>query len=174
MGKRLRNLSKQQEIATPTESENESKETESKPDKPRISPAQIRAQRDIADFDAIPGLQLVWPDKDDFMRFICYIMPTEGLYKGAKYEWEIVIPTSYPHSPPKCLLKTLPIYHPNIDWEGKPCLNILREDWRPVLSLGSVFQGLLFLYLQPNPYDPLNHGLLLLFMICFNFCRGCR
>ena len=64
---------------------------------------------DIADFDDISGMKLEWPDKDNFMRFLCFITPTEGLYKGAKYEWEIVIPNSYPHSPPKCLLKTLPV-----------------------------------------------------------------
>ena len=64
---------------------------------------------DIADFDAIPGVQLEWPDKDDFMRFFCFITPMEGLYKDARYEWEIVVPSAYPHSPPKCLLKTLPV-----------------------------------------------------------------
>ena len=65
--------------------------------------------KDIAEFDAIPGIQLEWPDKNNFMVFNCWITPTEGLYKGAKYEWEITIPQSYPHSPPKCLLKTLPV-----------------------------------------------------------------
>jgi ubiquitin-protein ligase len=24
------------------------------------------------------------------------------------------------------------IYHPNLDLEGNVCLNILREDWKPV------------------------------------------
>jgi len=28
------------------------------------------------------------------------------------------------------------IFHPNIDWEGKICLNILREDWKPILDIG--------------------------------------
>lgn len=36
------------------------------------------------------------------------------------------------------------------------CLNILREDWSPVLSLNSVLLGLNFLFLEPNPNDPLN------------------
>jgi len=48
------------------------------------------------------------------------------------------------------------IYHPNIDWEGHVCLNILRQDWRPVLNLGSVIFGLFHLFLEPNPSDPLN------------------
>ena len=52
------------------------------------------------------------------------------------------------------------LYHPNFDFQGNICLNILREDWRPVLSIGSVLQGLLFLFLHPNPDDPLNIGML--------------
>ncbi len=39
------------------------------------------------------------------------------------------------------------VYHPNIDLEGNICLNILREDWKPVLSINSVVYGLNFLFL---------------------------
>lgn len=48
------------------------------------------------------------------------------------------------------------IYHPNIDLDGNICLNILREDWKPVLNLQSVILGLVYLFLEPNPDDPLN------------------
>eukprot|EP00877_Chromochloris_zofingiensis_P000681 jgi/Chrzof1/10613/Cz05g05070.t1 len=51
---------------------------------------------------------------------------------------------------------SLQVYHPNIDLEGNICLNILREDWKPVLSISSVIYGLQFLFLDPNPEDPLN------------------
>lgn len=36
------------------------------------------------------------------------------------------------------------------------CLNILREDWKPVLTINSVIYGLTFLMLEPNADDPLN------------------
>ena len=39
------------------------------------------------------------------------------------------------------------VYHPNIDSEGNVCLNILREDWKPVLSISSLIYGLQFLFL---------------------------
>ncbi|KAG8777010.1 NEDD8-conjugating protein ubc12, partial [Serendipita sp. 398] len=48
------------------------------------------------------------------------------------------------------------IYHPNVDLEGNVCLNILREDWKPVLNLNSVMVGLQYLFLEPNADDPLN------------------
>lgn len=52
------------------------------------------------------------------------------------------------------------VYHPNIDLEGNVCLNILREDWKPVLSINSVIYGLQFLFLvrscchAPIPFEP--------------------
>merc|ERR1712007_328514 len=49
------------------------------------------------------------------------------------------------------------IYHPNINLEGNVCLNILREDWKPVLDINAVIYGLIFLFYEPNPGDPLNH-----------------
>lgn len=51
------------------------------------------------------------------------------------------------------------VYHPNIDLDGNVCLNILREDWKPVLSLSAIVYGLQFLLLEPNAEDPLNKGI---------------
>ena len=65
------------------------------------------------------------------------------------------VPKSYPHDPPKILCETQ-VFHPNIDMEGHVCLNILREDWKPVLTISSVIMGLQFLMLEPNADDPLN------------------
>jgi ubiquitin-protein ligase len=35
-------------------------------------------------------------------------------------------------------------------------LNILREDWSPVLGIGAVLFGLLHLFLEPAAGEPLN------------------
>lgn len=48
------------------------------------------------------------------------------------------------------------LYHPNIDLQGNVCLNVLREDWKPIMDLNNVFPGLLYLFLEPNGGDPLN------------------
>ncbi|RHY28588.1 hypothetical protein DYB32_005857 [Aphanomyces invadans] len=53
----------------------------------------------------------------------------------------------------RCMTK---IYHPNIDLDGNVCLNILREDWKPVLDINAVIYGLIYLFYEPNPDDPLN------------------
>jgi len=65
------------------------------------------------------------------------------------------VPPMYPHTPPKVHCETK-IYHPNIDLEGNVCLNLLRDDWKPILSCSNLIDGLLFLFLEPNPDDPLN------------------
>ena len=41
--------------------------------------------------------------------------------------------------------------------EGAVCLNILRDDWKPILTVNAVILGLIFLFIEPNPEDPLNH-----------------
>lgn len=88
-------------------------------------------------------------------NFEIIIKPDEGYYSNGCFKFSLVINNNFPIEPPKvkCLNK---IYHPNIDLDGNICLNILREDWSPVLNLNSILVGLLFLFLEPNPNDPLN------------------
>ena len=40
--------------------------------------------------------------------------------------------------------------------KGNVCLNILREDWKPVLDINAVIYGMIYLFYEPNPDDPLN------------------
>ena len=40
--------------------------------------------------------------------------------------------------------------------EGKVSLNILQADWKPMLGMNTVINGLIFLFIEPNPDDPLN------------------
>jgi ubiquitin-conjugating enzyme E2 M len=100
-------------------------------------------------------MKLEYQEADDILNFKLIITPDDGLYKGGQFPFDIAIPQSYPHEPPK--VHCVPtVYHPNIDLEGNVCLNILREDWKPVLNLNAVFYGLQYLFLQPNDTDPLN------------------
>jgi ubiquitin-conjugating enzyme E2 M len=97
-----------------------------------------------------------FPDPNDLTFFKVIVKPDTGYWKGATYDFTFTIPAHYPHEPPKVECLTL-IYHPNIDLQGKVCLNILREDWKPVLDINSVIYGLIYLFYEPNPDDPLNH-----------------
>ena len=112
-----------------------------------------------------------FPNPDDILNFTLTIEPDEGMYKGGEFHFSFAINQNFPHDPPKVKCKQK-IYHPNIDLEGNVCLNILREDWKPVLNLNAVIVGLQvwvpgpgiasdltriqFLFLEPNASDPLN------------------
>lgn len=118
-----------------------------------------------------------FPDADDILNFVLTIEPDEGMYRTGRFTFDFAINQSFPHEPPKVRCREV-IYHPNIDLEGKVCLNILREDWKPVLNLNAVIVGLQvrpgsrprdqgswsgealmyrqFLFLEPNATDPLN------------------
>lgn len=120
------------------------------------SPCEIRLQKDISglsDFDDIATID--FPDMNDLTTFHVYITPIEGYWNGARYQFTFTVPSDYPHKPPKIICHTK-IFHPNIDLEGNVCLNILREDWKPVLDINTVIHGLAFLFSDPNTDDPLN------------------
>lgn len=118
------------------------------------SVAYIRAKRDLQEYEEIPGIKLHY-DESNPMHIKLIVRPNEGYYKNGIFHFECQVPEDYPNRAPefKCLER---IYHPNIDLEGHVCLNILRNDWKPILTLGLVFAGILHLFLHPNPNDPLN------------------
>mmetsp|Transcript_22461 Transcript_22461/g.45232 ORF Transcript_22461/g.45232 Transcript_22461/m.45232 type:complete len:223 (-) Transcript_22461:252-920(-) len=120
------------------------------------SPGEIRIQKDIAELDGGKVANIDFPNPNDLTVFEVSVTPDSGYWKNATYKFKFEIPDHYPHTPPKVHCDTK-IYHPNINLEGKVCLNILREDWKPVLDINAVIYGLIFLFYEPNPDDPLNH-----------------
>jgi ubiquitin-conjugating enzyme E2 M len=109
--------------------------------------------------DLPPHASISFPKENDLMNFCVVIdlgKEDECLWRQGKYSFRVAVPPGYPHMAPKVHCDT-PIYHPNIDTEGNVCLNILRKDWKPVLGVNPVILGLVFLFIEPNPEDPLNH-----------------
>jgi len=125
------------------------------PRKKKVTAAQLRVQRDLAELEPSKTWKTEFPDPDDILNFVLTIEPDEGMYKGGRFHFNFSINQNFPHDPPKVKC-TQKIYHPNIDLDGNVCLNILREDWKPVLNLNAVIVGLQFLFLEPNASDPLN------------------
>uniref|UniRef100_K3YJC2 UBC core domain-containing protein n=3 Tax=Setaria TaxID=4554 RepID=K3YJC2_SETIT len=128
-----------------------------KPAVKKQSPGELRLHKDIAELNLPKTTKISFPNgKDDLMNFEATIKPDEGYYVGGKFVFTFQVPPAYPHEPPKVKCKTK-VYHPNIDLEGNVCLNILREDWKPVLNINTIVYGLNLLFTQPNDEDPLNH-----------------
>jgi hypothetical protein len=104
-------------------------------------PVPPLARADVSELSLGDTMRADFPTDDDIMNFVLTIEPDEGMYKGGSFRFSFAVNQNFPHEPPKvkCVQK---IYHPNIDLDGNVCLNILREDWKPVLNLNAVIVGL--------------------------------
>jgi ubiquitin-conjugating enzyme E2 D len=60
--------------------------------------------------------------------------PPDSPYQGGVFFLTIHFPSDYPFKPPKIAFTTR-IYHPNINSNGSICLDILRSQWSPALTI---------------------------------------
>uniref|UniRef100_A0A8B9DTT0 Ubiquitin conjugating enzyme E2 D2 n=1 Tax=Anser cygnoides TaxID=8845 RepID=A0A8B9DTT0_ANSCY len=95
------------------------------------------------------------PVGDDMFHWQATIMgPNDSPYQGGVFFLTIHFPTDYPFKPPKVAFTTR-IYHPNINSNGSICLDILRSQWSPALTISKVLLSICSLLCDPNPDDPL-------------------
>jgi len=80
--------------------------------------------------------------------------PSESPYAGGLFNLEIHFPSEYPFKPPKIIFTTK-IYHPNISANGSICLDILKDNWSPALTISKTLLSICSLLTDPNPKDPL-------------------
>ncbi|XP_003745550.1 NEDD8-conjugating enzyme UBE2F [Galendromus occidentalis] len=108
--------------------------------------------------------QVSFPHPDSLHKFHVYIRPTEGYWRGGRFEFEVSVPEDYNMSPPKVRCKTI-VWHPNIRYRsGSVCLSLLRKSalddgmgWTPTRSLKDIVLGLDGLFGDlVNFDDPLN------------------
>lgn len=95
------------------------------------------------------------PVGDDLFHWQATIMgPSDSPFTGGVFFLTIHFPTDYPFKPPKVAFTTR-IYHPNINSNGSICLDILRSQWSPALTISKVLLSICSLLTDPNPDDPL-------------------
>lgn len=93
-------------------------------------------------------------DVDMFKWSATIIGPENSVYEGGIFFLNIQFPREYPFKPPKLNFKTR-IYHPNISNSGSICLDILKDQWSPALTISKVLLSICSLLTDPNPDDPL-------------------
>jgi ubiquitin-conjugating enzyme (huntingtin interacting protein 2) len=80
--------------------------------------------------------------------------PMGTCYEGGVFEIDIQIPKQYPFEPPKMKFTTK-IWHPNISSQtGAICLDILKDQWSPALTIKTALLSLQALMCSPEPGDP--------------------
>jgi len=80
--------------------------------------------------------------------------PSETPYQGGVFKVLIHFGMEYPFKPPHIQFTTK-IYHPNINAAGAICLDILKSQWSPALTISKVLLSISSLLCEPNPDDPL-------------------
>ena len=93
-------------------------------------------------------------DNDIFQWNATIIGPIGSPYEGGIFTLLIEFPVDYPFKPPKVSFKTR-IYHCNINTAGNICLDILKDQWSPALTISKVLLSICSLMDDPNPNDPL-------------------
>lgn len=115
-----------------------------------------RLQRELQDLqrDPLPNCT-AGPAGDDMFRWQATLVGPDGsAYQGGVFFLNIVFPADYPFKPPTITFTTK-IYHCNINATGAICLDILKSQWSPALTIGKVLLSLSSLLTDPNPDDPL-------------------
>jgi ubiquitin-conjugating enzyme E2 D/E len=115
-----------------------------------------RIQKELGDVNRDPpGGCSCGPVGDDMYHWEGIIMgPADSPFAGGIFKLDITFPTDYPFKCPKIYFLTK-IYHPNINSSGGICLDILKDQWSPALTITKVLLSILSLLTDPNPDDPL-------------------
>lgn len=123
---------------------------------PAVQMALKRINKELQDLGRDPPAQCsAGPVGDDLFHWQATIMgPPDSPYQGGVFFLTIHFPTDYPFKPPKVAFTTR-IYHPNINSNGSICLDILRSQWSPALTISKVLLSICSLLCDPNPDDPL-------------------
>jgi ubiquitin-conjugating enzyme (huntingtin interacting protein 2) len=80
--------------------------------------------------------------------------PKDTPYDGGIYYVDIELDDQYPFVPPKMRFITK-VWHPNISSaNGAICLDILKDQWSPALTLKTALLSLQALLSSPQPDDP--------------------
>jgi ubiquitin-conjugating enzyme E2 D/E len=115
-----------------------------------------RINKELQDLSKNPPANIsAGPKADDLFQWQATILgPDKSAYQGGTFFLEIVFPADYPFKPPKIKFNTK-IYHCNVNDKGGICLDILKDNWSPALTISKVLLSICSLLTDPNPDDPL-------------------
>ncbi len=81
--------------------------------------------------------------------------PADTPYAGGVFALYAQFGAGYPDKAPEVRFVT-PIYHCNINSDGKVCHSVFGRNWTPTTTLRTIFDCIFGLLLVPEPDDPLD------------------
>ncbi|KAI6005480.1 ubiquitin-conjugating enzyme/RWD-like protein, partial [Pisolithus albus] len=108
--------------------------------------------RDIKE-KPIDGI-FVEPENDNLFVWSCAVKAASDTpYKGGTFRFKLELPSNFPFKAPTVVFQTK-IYHPGINEEGHICVPILRDEWKPSVTLSTVLAVIQEKVNNPSADDP--------------------
>ena len=78
--------------------------------------------------------------------------PAGSPYESGVFFLDIHFPHDYPFKPPKVTFRTR-VYHCNVNSQGAICLDIIKNNWSPALTISKVLLSICSLLTDANPRE---------------------
>jgi len=102
-----------------------------------------------------PLFEIYFNEDDVTLWKIIYKGEQDTPYHGKAWLLYVQFENEYPQKPPKVRFYT-PIYHSNINTDGKICHEVLGDEWNSQVSMRSVLESIANLIKYPNPLNALD------------------
>ncbi|XP_075737678.1 ubiquitin-conjugating enzyme E2 D4-like [Rhipicephalus microplus] len=119
-------------------------------------PTLERISKEFVDIDRAPpaNCKAAPVNPSDMFKLGATIQgPRGSAFEDGTFKLDITFPADYPFRPPQVKFKSK-INHPNTDWDGNICFNMLTSIWTLAQSISKLLTAICWLMSNPSVTDP--------------------